>query len=437
MKLHELDISSIRDATVFLDVDGTLVSDHHAQPSPEALAAALELKKYNDVYLASNGHYKRIGEMSKLLDIPALPRLRKPFPHRVLRSITRRERTIVIGDKFLTDGLFARVINAEYMPLLPLRGDAETYRAKVAYVVDGMVISLIKSVNTLFASTPWQYVRLIRPKQWIKNVLLLTPLFFAGEFFTLSQITAAALGFVTFSAAASAGYVVNDLFDRTHDRKHPKKKNRPLASGRIRPAAGIVVAVLLLLIAGYAASLVPAVIPWVLTYFVLTIVYSAFLKKVPVLELLTVGVLFVTRILAGGAVITVPLSSWIILTTFFAALFVTAGKRYSESEHDHVRAVVRKYPKEFLSVLPAMGALLSILSFALYTILGTPHPLMVYSNIFVVFGILWYLFGIYNKKAESPEDKLWGDLVLLGTVAVWGFFLVGIYYGPLILSYVP
>lgn len=429
MFFRDIDPDAFRGKLVFLDIDGTLVPNGESELLPPESSALSALAERADIFLVSNHGIPREPALVARYGIKAIVSPHKKPSVRVLEGVSLPDAPrIVIGDKVLTDGWFAKRIGAEFVRVKPLWGRREQVSIRLMYALDSIVWFFVPTFAMLFASTAWEYVRLARPKQWVKNFLILAPLFFGGGFFSLALLLRAVSGMIAFSFAASAGYVLNDILDRREDALHPTKRNRPVASGAISPSRGILFALALLALALFAASIVPEVIPWLVLYFALQYLYSSALRAIPVLEFIVVASFFVLRILAGGAIVNVPISGWLLLTTFFAALFVTTGKRYSESCHEGVRAVVRSYPPIFLQILPAVSAVLAIVAYALYSVLGTPHPLLVFTNLFVVFGILWYLRGIYLGVAEEPETKLWSDVVLLLTVAAWGLSLLLIFY---------
>ncbi|MBI3571960.1 UbiA family prenyltransferase [Candidatus Kaiserbacteria bacterium] len=430
MFFREIDFESLRGKVILLDLDGTLVPDGEAVLLPQEAHALAELSSRAQVYLVSNKGLTREPELVVRYGIKAIASPHKKPSARILDDVLLPDAPrVVIGDKVVTDGWFAKQIGATFIHVERLMNGEESFIVRLIYALDDMVWEAVWIFSALFASKAWQFVKLARPKQWIKNLLILAPLFFAGGFFTTSLFLQAIFAAVAFSFAASAGYGINDILDRSEDVRHPKKRFRPIASGTISVFEGTLFSLALLFLGAFFASFVPAIIPWLILYFALQYAYSSALRAVPVLEFIVVSSFFVIRILAGGAVVAVPISGWLLLTTFFAALYVTIGRRYSESRHPGTRGVIRAYPAQFLEVIPAVSAVLVIVAYALYSVLGTTHPALVFSNLFVVFGILWYLRGIYAGVAEEPETKLWSDLVLLLAIGLWGLFVLSVFYG--------
>jgi len=423
---------TLRAKRVYLDLDGTIVPDGEEELAPHEAHVLHELQEGREVYIVSNKGLVRGPRVADAHGIKAVvSHYKKPNP-RVLKSLDRpREGAVVIGDKVLTDGIFAWRIGADFVKVDPLRAPTDDMLTQASYVLDSVVWSFCKVLFWVRMSTPFAFFELMRPKQWIKNVLIFAPLFFAGGFFDTDALIAALVAFVAFSLAASAGYSINDTFDCAEDRLHPTKCTRPIASGRVSMFAASMFAFVLGLVAVWTASFVPAVIPWIGLYFVLSYAYTTFAKQIPVIEFIAVAAFYIIRVLAGGDVVHVPVTGWLILTTFFAALFITVGKRYAEATGSSTRSVLRQYPSEFIAVLPAITATLVLVSYALYSLIGSVHSGLVYSNLFVLVGVLWYLKGIYARDGvEHPDKKLWSDSILLLTIVCWGLFVLVLLYSP-------
>lgn len=421
---------TLRAKRVYLDLDGTIVPDGEEELAPHEAHVLHELQQGREVYIVSNKGLVRGPRVADAHGIKAVvSHYKKPNP-RVLKSLERpQDGAVVIGDKVLTDGIFAWRVGADFIKVDPIRAPTDDLLTRASYTLDAAVWALCKGLFWIRMSTPFAFFELMRPKQWIKNLLIFAPLFFAGGFFDPDAFTAAAIAFVAFSIAASAGYSINDTFDCAEDRRHPTKCTRPIASGRVSMFAASLFAFALGLVAVLTASFVPAVIPWIGLYFILSYIYTTFAKQIPVIEFISVAAFYIIRVLAGGDVIQVPVTGWLILTTFFAALFVTVGKRYAESTGTSTRSVLRYYPPEFMAVLPAVTATLVLVSYALYSLIGSVKPGLVYSNLFVLVGVLWYLRGIYARDGvEHPDKKLWSDSILLFTIVCWGFYVLLLFY---------
>lgn len=272
----------------------------------------------------------------------------------------------------------------------------------------------------------------LRPKQWIKNLLIFAPLIFSREFLNPDAVKLAAAAFGIFCAAASGIYLLNDLLDRDSDRKHFFKKQRAIASGKLSPklaaaASSILLAVSVLL----AAKLNFALAAIVGGYIFLQIGYSVFLKHLAIIDLLAISSGFILRIFAGGAAIGVEISSWLLAITFLLALLLAAGKRLREIETAGIfsRKVLENYPPRFLKttiqiLLPAI-----LVSYLFYSFQASVSPHFIFTAPIMVYGLLRYLFLIEKKIAnENPTDLLLTDKPLLASVVLWGISVIAILF---------
>lgn len=276
----------------------------------------------------------------------------------------------------------------------------------------------------------------MRPWQWTKNLLVWAPLFFAHRWRDPSSLGATALGFAAFCCAASALYLLNDILDREADRQHEKKRHRPIASGRLPVGAAIGAFAGLLAVAGLLAwqlGMPQGGRPfgmWLALYATQTTLYSFWLKHVVILDCLVIAIGFLLRVLGGGAAAGVECSSWILLCTFFFALFLACCKRREEvARHGAGRGGTRQslkdYDLPFLDQLIAPLAALSILSYALYTV--APETVLRHGSRqiqatvpFVVFGVFRYLFLVHRRGEGMDTAKtLFRDPQLLVGAAGW------------------
>src|SRR3989344_4807982 len=232
-----------------------------------------------------------------------------------------------------------------------------------------------------------QYIVLMRPFGWVKNIFVFAPIFFAGAIFDYPSLLLAASAFVVFSLVSSSVYVLNDIADLEHDRNHSAKKARPIASGRISVLNAKLFFGVLFLVAFVAAyALVPAIVPVLALYFLLNVLYSFFLKYVAVLDILLVSFFYLLRVIAGGIAASVFVSNWLLLCVTFLALFLVVGKRKAEYREETKRKVLEAYTPAVLDVFLAMSATLIIFSYSIYTVLVLNSPLAVYSVFFVLAG---------------------------------------------------
>ncbi len=418
MKFSSLNTSDFTDSTIFLDIDGTIVGDGQAAPSEEVVELIKELAKDNDVYICSNGAFARTEELARSLGVSSLPKMRKPFSHRVVTSLEKRDRTVVIGDKYITDGLFAARLGADFVRVERIVLGHERRHTKAINSIDDM----------FWAIRP--YVQIVRPTQWVKNLLVFAPLFFARELFNLHAVSVALLTGIAFSSAASAVYVFNDICDVQRDRAHPKKRHRPLASGALSITKAKWLWVLLFIFTLYILSRVPVVMPVILLYVVVNTVYSVWLKHVAVVDILLVASFYLMRLIAGGEATATTLSPWIILCVFFGALFVILGKRRAEFKREERRKVLDNYSREALDFMLVASAVLTLSSYTLYTVIGHPLPYLLYTTVFVVLAFFRTLNHMYTnpESAESPERMLFTDPWIFGTFILWGLSAFCIFY---------
>lgn len=272
-------------------------------------------------------------------------------------------------------------------------------------------------------------IRLLRPKQWIKNGFVAAPLFFTPDKVTTASLLDVLVGFAVLCMVASAVYCLNDLRDAEGDRNHPVKKDRPIASGAISPAAAMVLMVLLL--AGgvaLAAWRVPVILWVVGAYFAINIAYTVRLKHIAILDVLIVAFGFVLRVEAGALIVDIEPSAWILIVTGLLALFIALAKRRDDIVRDldaNHRKSLDGYTLPFLD-----GCLMAVLSTLLvsYLIFTTDQAVMArlgseklyFTGPFVVAGVLRYLqLTIVYERSGSPTDLVYRDPGLQLSVAGW------------------
>lgn len=280
--------------------------------------------------------------------------------------------------------------------------------------------------------------RSLRPKQWAKNVLLFTALVFDRKLTNIPAIQATLTGFAYFCLLASAFYLINDLMDLEADRKHPKKKLRPLASGALPPAVAVAAVFLLLTVVfwgGYQLSPLFALV--CLVYALLNLAYSLSLKHLPLIDVLALASFYVLRVGAGVSLIVVQrFSPWLYLFTTFFALFLGIGKRRAEiTSHGsggHTRRVLEGYTVPFLDQLLLIDLTLAILTYSLYTFSAPNLPenhVMMLTIPFVLYGFFRYLYLLQvNGSGEAPEEVLFSDRPIQATLVLWGFSILFIFY---------
>ncbi len=262
---------------------------------------------------------------------------------------------------------------------------------------------------------------LMRPRQWVKNAFVFAPLIFAGEFLKLQSIENVALAALIFCVASSATYILNDLSDIERDRRHPKKsQTRPLASGLVSVPQAITLLLVLYAVLLATWFVMPAVLYVVLGYLLLNLAYTLVLKHQPVIDIFTIAIGFVLRVYAGAMALSVPVSSWMFVTTLCLALYLAAVKRGQElaSNGSESREVLQHYTPALLNRYAEMAATGALLFYSLFVI--TTRPALVMTIPLVLYGLYRYWFIVESKDGgESPTDALLGDWQLLLTVAIW------------------
>lgn len=424
----ELDPATFKGAVVIVDIDGTLTNDRNTEVDQAAKQQLMAIAKEASVYLCSNSSSTaRFWQLAKETGTIYLgTTLRKPDP-RILKLIPNiaGKRIIVIGDKYLTDGRFAKKIGAEFVHISRITHESDRTFVTFTYLVDDLFTASLRKLR-LF--TP--YMELMRPMQWVKNLLVFSPIFFAHQVFNFGTLTNGVLAFIVFSLFASAVYVMNDLADADLDRAHPRKRSRPIARGAINETKAVAFIVMLLAAATIALAFVPALVPIALIYFGLNVMYSFRLKHVAVIDVLLVAIFYILRVVAGGLATNLPLSPWIILCVFFGSLFIIVGKRRAEAHLVSKRSVLDSYSPQALDAMLNVTAGLAIISYGLYSILGHNSPRLVYSTIFVVFVFFRMLNDIYVRpsEAETPEKLVFKDRWILASFMGWVVYVFWVFY---------
>lgn len=283
-------------------------------------------------------------------------------------------------------------------------------------------------------------IKSLRPLQWSKNAFVFAGLFFSQHLFHLPYLLKAISAFFLFSFVSGATYIINDIKDLEEDKVHPKKRFRPIPSGRLRVSFALSFAVILIIISlifGYLLNQNFFLV--LLLYLILTIAYSFFLKDIVILDLLAIAFGFVLRALAGTVVIEVNLSVWLFICTILLALFLGITKRKAEiallgdSAINH-RSVLSHYSHNFLDQMTSVVTAATVVSYSIYTVapetvakFGTNK--LIFTIPFVLYGIFRYLYLIYHAEfRENPEWALVKDIPLTIAILLWGLSVVLILY---------
>ncbi len=285
------------------------------------------------------------------------------------------------------------------------------------------------------------YFRLLRPSQWIKNAFVFAPLVFSKHLFDPPIFIAALKGFISFCIVSSAIYIINDIFDKEADTAHPLKRKRPIASGAVSiPSACFLAAVLICIAVLVCISLPPGFQFLLLSYFVIQFLYSIALKRIVILDVFIIASGFMLRVLGGAEVIDVMISHWIILCTMFLSLFLALAKRRGEIVlFQHVdriaeRKVLEQYDINFLDNTMVITSSGMAISYALYTVadrtvnaFGTDY--LIFTTIFVLFGIFRYLFLVMKKNmGENSVAIIFRDRPMFINLCLWFLSCILIIY---------
>jgi len=280
-------------------------------------------------------------------------------------------------------------------------------------------------------------LRAMRPRQWVKNGLVFIAPLAAGRLFEPAVLLETLAAFVAFSLVASAIYLVNDVVDVEADRQHPVKRHRPIAAGLLAPSVAVLLAVAFGAAGfGLAASQAPSAFLVVLgVYVAVSLGYSFGLKDQPVLDLAAVASGFVLRAVGGGVASGVVVSEWLVLTAAAGALFLVAGKRFSEvllvgEGNAATRASLAAYSPAYLRFVWGSAATVTIAMVALWAsevAAGFARPVLAQASVApFVLGVLRYAWWVDRGEAGAPESVVLGDRVLLTLGAAWlGMFALG------------
>lgn len=291
-----------------------------------------------------------------------------------------------------------------------------------------------------------EYLKLMRVKHYFKNILIFLPLIFSGDLFNITKISVCLIGYIAFSLIASFVYIVNDIRDIENDRKHPVKKNRPLASGKISKKQGIIFAIVLIGIA-YMIKAIPVLLKmlsinnfvvsvlFMTLYIIINIAYSFGLKKQPIIDVVILVLGFLIRILYGSTITNIEVSNLLYLTVIAGSFYMGFGKRRNEiiKQGDTSREVLKRYNKEFLDKNMYVCLTLSIVFYALWcvdanTIARMGNNLMAWTVPIVMIILMKYSLNVEGDSFGDPVDVLFKDKVLMFMVVLYAIIVFSIMY---------
>ena len=282
----------------------------------------------------------------------------------------------------------------------------------------------------------------LRPDQWTKNLIVFAALIFAVKLLDPAALANASAAFLIFCALSGAVYLINDVSDRAQDQAHPLKRLRPIASGELSPGTALVAAVILSVAAlGAAFALRPAFAAVAAAYLALFVVYTRSLKHVVVLDVMTIAIGFVLRAVAGGLVIHVHISNWLLVCTMLGALFLGFAKRrheitlLAEGAKGH-RRILEEYDPYLLDQMIGVVAAATMVAYIIYCASPETHAYfgtewMVLTTPFPIYGLFRYLYLVHRKSGGgNPSDVLLTDRPLQACIALWGITAIVIIYRP-------
>lgn len=267
-----------------------------------------------------------------------------------------------------------------------------------------------------------EYLTLLRPTQWLKNLMLFFPPFLAGQMLLPGVPIQGVLPFGAFCMVSSAGYILNDLLDRDRDRHHPQKCLRPIAADAVSLTAARALSGLLfvggLVLAG---SVSPRLLFLLVGYATVSLTYSAGLKSFPIIDLFCISAGFLIRLQAGGEVFHVSISPWLFLTVLLLAVFLSTGKRLSESRKlgdlaGNHRQSLTYYPPGFLDGIMHMTGSAVLVTYAMYAL---NKQTLIYSVPLCLLGLLRYMLRVSSGKGGDPTESLLKDWVLFAVGVLW------------------
>lgn len=282
-------------------------------------------------------------------------------------------------------------------------------------------------------------IKLLRIKDWAKNLFLFIPAFFAGKLFDLRNIELLAGGFMAFSFLASSIYIINDYRDVEDDRKHPTKSKRPLASGKVKKSTGMIIAILLFVAGTILAYFLDDSGKFLFLlgiYYLLNLGYSFGLKNISIVDIIIVSAGFVLRVKGGAVLGRIDTTEWLIIMTFLLALFMAIGKRRDDvmlklSTGNDMRKAIKGYTLDYLNILLGLVCAVIIVAYINYTVSGALYKefghRLYYTSLFVIAGIMRYLQIIFVlNNSGSPTDILYRDRFIQITLLLWmsSFFVI-------------
>lgn len=288
-------------------------------------------------------------------------------------------------------------------------------------------MQLCNSISDVFIS--------LRPKQWVKNLFVFAAILFSQKIFEIDMLFKVAAIFIVFSLLSSSVYLINDALDVERDKLHPKKKHRPIASGRVSKSFAVVLAVILAafcITAGFWFNKFTGIVT--LTYFVQAVVYSLYIKNIMILDILFIAFGFVLRVVSGGTVINVSISVWLLICITLLSLFLALCKRRNEvcvlndNAKGH-RKILEDYSLSLVDQMISIVTASTLVVYSLYTFMATQNKMLMLTIPFVLYGLFRYLYLVYKRDGGGePEEVLLKDKPMIINLSLWIISILIILY---------
>ena len=281
------------------------------------------------------------------------------------------------------------------------------------------------------------YLKLMRPKHYIKNFLIFLPLLFSGKLLDLSNILITLGGVICFSLMASSIYIINDIKDKDKDRNHKTKCNRPIASGKISVKNAIIfmfVLLILVTVLVIVMNLSILSIGFLALYFILNLAYSLGLKNIPLIDIIILVSGFVIRVLFGASILSITVSNWLYLTVIAISFYLGLGKRRNEimKTGSNTRKVLKYYTKDFLDKNMYMFLSMTIIFYSLWTtdidIVSKSNNLLIWTVPLVIVICMRYSMALEGESDGDPVEVIMHDKVIISLVFLYALSLITILY---------
>ena len=283
-------------------------------------------------------------------------------------------------------------------------------------------------------------IKLLRLEQYVKNLFIFLPIFFGLKISNLALVVDVSIAFIAFSLTPSAVYIFNDYFDVEDDKLHPKKKNRPLASGAISNNIAFILMGILAIVGITLMSYLSFTATGILlVYLVLNIAYSVKLKHIVIVDIFTISIGFVLRLVVGSTLTNTPLSMWIVIMTFLLTTLIALGKRHNDiillnQTGYRMRKVIDGYSQQFIEISMIVIGSITLLAYIIFSssyqaIENSQSEYLYLTSLFVIIGVLRYLYITFVREdSGSPTKILFTDIFIQLTILGWIISLVWILY---------